>query len=399
MAVGRLAFWIVGATFGLFLFAAAAPSPLYAVYAAQWHFSPVSLTEVFAVYAVALLVALLSTGHLSDAVGRRPVILVALVIQIASMAVFVGATGLGWLFAARILQGVATGVATSAMAAALVDLQPAERPGLAPLVNSVAPIGGLAAGALVSAALVQYGPAPLHLVYWLLTAAFGLGAVMVVLLPEPSKSRQTFRLAPSIGVEDAARRAFTATLPSLIAGWAVGGFYLSLGPSLALQLASSHNRLLGGFAIALPPGVGAIVTLILNRWPPRRALTFGGSALIAGLALAVLAIALSSGGGFLVASAVTGVGFGLAWLGVLRTLVGLASPGGRGALLAAIYIVAYLAFAIPAVIAGYLVTRIGLHDASLWYAAAVGLLALAGLAGSLLVRIPGPMVAAAPARG
>lgn len=393
----RFGFWIVAATFALFLFAAAAPSPLYAVYAVRWHFSPVSLTEVFAVYAVALLLALLSTGHLSDAVGRRPVMVAGLVIQLASMATFVAAGSLAWLFAARILQGIATGVATSAMAAALVDLQPVDRPGLAPLINSVAPIGGLAAGALVSAALVQYGPAPLTLVYWLMIAAFGTSAVLVALAPEPGRSRGALRLAPSIGVELSIRPTFTAMLPSLVAGWAVGGFYLSLGPSLALQLAGSHNRLLGGFAISLPPGVGAISTLLLNRWPPRRALTFGGGALIVGLALAVLAIALTSSGGFLVASAVTGVGFGLAWLGVLRTLVGQASPSGRGALLAAIYIVAYLAFAIPAVIAGYLATRIGLHDASLWYATAVGVLAVAGLAGSLLVRAPGPAAAAAPA--
>src|SRR5207245_5553291 len=84
--VGRgPAFWIVAATLVLFLFAAAAPSPLYAVYAAKWRFSPAALTEVFAIYAIALLVALLLTGSLSDAVGRRPVILAALGIQVASM--------------------------------------------------------------------------------------------------------------------------------------------------------------------------------------------------------------------------------------------------------------------------------------------------------------------------
>jgi len=81
----RPSFWIVATTFGLFLFAAAAPSPLYAVYAAMWQFSAGALTEVFAVYAIALLIALLFTGALSDFLGRRPVILAALVIQLASM--------------------------------------------------------------------------------------------------------------------------------------------------------------------------------------------------------------------------------------------------------------------------------------------------------------------------
>ena len=118
------AFWIVAAIFGLFLFAAAAPSPLYAVYAASWHFSAIELTEVFAVYAIALLIALLFTGSLSDSLGRRPVVLAALVIQIASMLMFIFASSVGWLFAARIAQGIGTGVVTSALAASFVDLQP-----------------------------------------------------------------------------------------------------------------------------------------------------------------------------------------------------------------------------------------------------------------------------------
>src|SRR5262249_44897344 len=123
--VGRLvSFWVVAATLGLFLLAAAAPSPLYAVYAAKWHFSAATLTRVFAIYAIALLVALLLTGSLSDSIGRRPVILAALVIQLASMLAFLLASGTDWLFAARIAQGVATGIATSALAASLVDLQP-----------------------------------------------------------------------------------------------------------------------------------------------------------------------------------------------------------------------------------------------------------------------------------
>ena len=108
----RTSFWIMATTFGLFLFAAAAPSPLYAVYAGLWQFSAGALTEVFAVYAIALLVALLFTGSSSDFVGRRPIILTALVIQLASLVLFLVASGIEWLFAARIAQGIATGVAT-----------------------------------------------------------------------------------------------------------------------------------------------------------------------------------------------------------------------------------------------------------------------------------------------
>jgi predicted MFS family arabinose efflux permease len=387
--VGRgPAFWIVAATLVLFLFAAAAPSPLYAVYAAKWRFSPAALTEVFAIYAIALLGALLLTGSLSDAVGRRPVILAALGIQVASMLMFLYATDISWLFAARVAQGIATGMATSPLAASFVDLQPPERPNLAAIVNSVTPTLGLALGALASAVLVQYGPDPLHLIYWLMLVAFVLAGIGVALIPEPAQRRASLLLVPRVGVEPAVRPAFAAALPSLIAGWGVGGFYLSLGPSLALQLAGSTNRILGGLAIGLLAGVGAAAIVAVRSWQPRRAMVVGGIALVAGLALTVVAVALTSALLFFTATAVTGIGFGVGWLGVLRSLVTLAATTARGALIAAIYIVAYLAFALPAVAAGYGVTRVGLHQAALEYGVAICLLAVAGLVAALLVNRP-----------
>jgi MFS family permease len=377
------AFWTIAATNTFFLFAAAAPSPLYAVYATRWHFSAITLTEIFGVYAIALLVTLLLTGSLSDAIGRRPVILAALSVQIVGMLCFLIAPGVEWLFAARIVQGVATGLATSALAASFVDLQPANRPALGPVVTSATPPAGLALGGLASAILVQYGPDPLHAVYWLLLAGFVVAAVAILMVPEPTTQRGDLRWLPRIGVEPAIRPAFTAALPSLIAGWAVGGFYLSLGPSVILLLAGSSNRVLGGIAIALLAGVGAASIVAFSSWPPRRAMTVGGSSMLLGLALTLLAVAVKSPGLFFGGTAVTGVGFGVGWLGVVRSLVNRASPTERGALLSAIFIVAYLSFAVPAVIAGFVVTRIGLHDAAVWYAGAVGILALAGLVATL----------------
>ena len=387
--IGRgAAFWIAAATLVLFLLAAAAPSPLYAVYAAKWRFSPAALTEVFAIYAIALLAALLLTGSLSDAVGRRPVILAALLIQVASMLMFLYATDIRWLFAARVTQGIATGMATSPLAASFVDLQPPERPNLAAIVNSVTPTLGLALGAVSSAVLVQYGPDPLHLIYWLMLIAFVLAGLGVALMAEPAQRRASLRLAPRVGVEPAVRPAFAAALPSLIAGWGVGGFYLSLGPSLALQLAGSTNRVLGGLAIGLLAGVGAAAIVAVRSWQPRRAMVVGGVALVAGLVLTVVAVVLTSAVLFFAATAVTGIGFGVGWLGVLRSLVSLAAPTARGALIAAIYIVAYLAFALPAVAAGYGVTRVGLHQAALEYGVAICLLAVAGLVAAVLVNSP-----------
>ena len=154
----------------LLFFAAAAPSPLYGVYQAQWRFSAITLTAVFAAYALLLLVTLLVFGSVSDYLGRRRVILAGLAMTAGACGLFLAAHGVGLLFAARALHGAAVGTASSALGAALIDLQP-EGSGRAPVVTTAASLLGLAAGGLGTSALVQYGPAPTRLIWWLLLGA------------------------------------------------------------------------------------------------------------------------------------------------------------------------------------------------------------------------------------
>ncbi len=154
-------FWLVAGVLFLLLFASGAASPLYAVYQAQWRFSATTLTAVFGVYALVLLVTLLVFGSVSDYLGRRRVIAVALVAGAGACGLFLAAHGVGLLFAARALSGAAVGIAASAAGAALVDLQP-EGSGRAPVVTSTAILLGLGAGGLGTSALVQYAPAVVY---------------------------------------------------------------------------------------------------------------------------------------------------------------------------------------------------------------------------------------------
>src|SRR5260370_16094507 len=139
----RSAFWLVAGVLCLLFFAAGAPTPLYGIYRAQLRFSAATLTAVFAIYALVLLLTLLVFGSVSDYLGRRPVILAALTVTAGACAVFLAARGVGMLFAARALQGVAVGAATGALGAALIDLQP-EGSGLAPLITTAAPLRSFA---------------------------------------------------------------------------------------------------------------------------------------------------------------------------------------------------------------------------------------------------------------
>jgi MFS family permease len=171
----------------LFLAASAAPTPLYRVYQARWGFSATTLTAVFAVYVLFLLATVLIFGSLSDHVGRRPVIIIALAVDAVACILFLLAHGVGELFAARALQGAAVGLAASALGAALLDLRPAGS--LAPLVTSNGGTVGLALGALGTSVLVQYGPVPAHLVWWLLLGAFLAAILLTAATPEPGTVR------------------------------------------------------------------------------------------------------------------------------------------------------------------------------------------------------------------
>src|SRR5678810_28745 len=105
-----------------FLAGSSAPTPLYAVYQAAWGFSPITVTVVFGIYALAVLAALLTFGALSDHVGRRPVLIAATALQALTMLVFAAAGGVSTLMIARVIQGLSTGAAAGAIGAGLIDL-------------------------------------------------------------------------------------------------------------------------------------------------------------------------------------------------------------------------------------------------------------------------------------
>jgi MFS family permease len=383
------AFWMVAATLAFLLFASSAPSPLYVVYQQKWHFSPLTLTSVFAVYVVALLVALVFAGSLSDRVGRRPVLLGALAVQLAAMVIFGVADGVGALYAARIVQGFATGVATGALSAALIDLQPPERPHLGALLSAAAPPTGLALGALGSGVLVQYGPDPLRLVYWLLTAVFALSIAFVAVMPETVRATHGWAsaLRPRIGVPHEARAAFLAVAPVLVATWALGGLYLSLGPSLAIALLHTTSHVTGGLVIVALTATGAATSVLTRAGHPERVLVGGAAMLAVGVGITLLGLNTETTALFFVGSVIAGIGFGAGFSGAFKTVVSLAPATERASLIAAVYVLSYLGFSLPAVAAGIAVSHAGLLPTTNVYGSVVAALGLIALVLTLAERI------------
>ncbi|NTZ74157.1 MFS transporter [Pseudomonas protegens] len=376
-----------------FLAASSVPTPLYHLYQENLHFSPAVLTLIFGVYAMSLLAALLTVGSLSDHLGRRPVIFVALLLNILAMLLFINESGVQWLIAARVMQGFATGMATSVLGAALLDTDRQQ----GPLVNSVAPLLGMACGAMGASLLVEFAPWPLQLSYWLLLGVFVLQAGYVWRLPE-SVSPQPgawASLKPTLHVPVQARRALWLALPVDVAVWAVGGFYLSLAPSLVRAATGSTSNLIGGGLVAVLTLSGALMIFSLRQRPADRVLRLGAGMLAMGVMLILAAVHSASLPLFFFGTLVLGSGFGAGFLGALRSVVPLALPHERAGLMSAFYVLSYLAFCLPALLAGNLTRSFGLIATTDGYGAVLVLLSL----GALLALMRQRPVAACGASG
>ncbi|MGQ0845040.1 MAG: MFS transporter [Sporichthyaceae bacterium] len=377
------------ASFGLlvslavsFLAAASVPTPLYGVYAQQWGFSAIVGTEVFAVYALSVLAALLTIGRLSDHIGRRPLLLAAIAAQVVALVLFVAAGGVATLFVARFIQGVATGAAIGAMGAGMLDLDGRRGPRF----NAVAPMVGTGLGAVVSGAFIQYLPAPTHLIYVVVLAIFVVQALLVLAMPE-TVTRRPGALAstrPTFAVPRALRGPVWAAAPALIATWSMAGLYGSLGPALVQRVSGSGNHVLGGSALFVLALGGAAVVLLLDGVEPRKLMLFGIATLFVGVGI-TLPAASASATGFFLAALVAGAGFGAAFQGALRTIVGQAQAHERAGVLSVLFVFSYLAFGIPAVIAGVLVTQTGDILTTLYLYGSTVML-LSALAGGAMLR-------------
>ena len=377
-------FAVTTAILVLFQAASGAPAPLYVVYQRLWGFSSATLTLIFAIFVFGLLSSLLVLGALSDYLGRRPVLATAVALEAGAMLLFLVAGDVTMLLAARVVQGVATGMVLPALGATLVDFDPPYAPGRAAVVNGVVPIGGLAFGALVCGSLVQYAPDPTHLIWALLLGALVLAFVAVLALPESSARQPGVMrtLVPRLGVPGRLRGDVCALVPIIVASWALGGLYLSLGPSVALTVFGVASHFFAGLVVTLLCGTGAATAFALRGWPTAAVLRISMTLLAAGTALTLCGMVAGSAAAAIAGTVVSGIGYGASGLAAFGTIAKLAGPADsaeRGELFAVAYTAAFLAFSLPAVAAGYATARVGLHTTVAVYAGLVIFIALAAL--------------------
>lgn len=348
-------FWLLASITLTFLAGSSVPTPIYPIYQSAWHFSAVIITLIFSVYALSVLVALLIFGRISDYVGRRPVLLVTTAMQVAAMYALGTADGLRDLITGRVLQGLSTGAAVSAVGAGLIQLH-AQRGAIA---NAIAPVTGSAVGALLGSLMVQFIPFPTHTVFAVLGAVLVLQFFGVVLLKDtqPARPGAWRSLIPQFSVPPQVRAAMLIASAVFVAGWGVAGFYASLGPALIKHVFGLSSSAIGGLALAAFSGSGVVAILAMRAHSARTFAWAGSLGLLIGMVFVLASLQLQSITLFFLGIGMAGAGFGAGFQGGIRLVVALAKPAELAGVLSVSFLCCYLGMGLPAIAAGYEVAK------------------------------------------
>jgi MFS family permease len=312
-------------------------TPLYAVYAERFHFSPLVLTAIFATYAVVLVPSLVLFGRLSDRFGRRPVVVAGLATACLGLALFAAAQDEAWLFAARAVQGLAVGMISGAATAALVELDPRGSRRRAALGAGLAQAGGSGLGPIAAGALAEWGPAPLRLCYLVALGLTLVAGAFVLRLPGPGEGpHEPWRPQwPRVPAE--IRLPFFRLGLTAGAVWATMALFLSIVPSYTELLLSARNLALVAAIAALALFASFVAQTAIERreGSHRRDQALGCVLVALGLAGVVAAAPTGSIALLVAGSVVAGLGHGIAFLTAQQELNELAPGERRGEVTAA----------------------------------------------------------------
>jgi MFS family permease len=311
-------------------------TPLYAVYAAKFHFSSLVLTTIFATYAVVLVPSLILFGRLSDRFGRRPVVLAGLGVACGGLVLFAFAQSAPWLYAARALQGLAVGMISGAATAALVELDPHDDRRRAAMFAGLAQAGGSAAGPLLAGVLAEWAPDPLRTPFYIGLGLTVVAAATVLALSEGRSGHEPWRIQwPRVPRE--LRRDFARVSVTAATVWAAVALYLSIVPSYASSLLGTHNlaELAAISAIALIASFATQIALQRRRPSTHLSQAVGLTLLAMGLLALVLASPLSSLALLVGGAVAAGAGHALGFLNAQEELNDLAPADRRGEVTAA----------------------------------------------------------------
>ncbi len=373
-AAHGVALWVAAVAFLLNMGLSAVPTPLYPLYQQRDGISDLTVTVVYAVYALGVVASLFLGGHLSDTLGRKRVFVPALLVNVISALIFIFEPSLAGLIVARVISGVSVGLTTATATSYVSELHAKHRPNAgtrrADVVATASNLGGIGFGPLAAGLLAQLGPMPLRLSYIVFAGALLVLALALALSPETVERpdpRPAYR-PQRIAVPAHARGLFFAATFAGMASFAVFGVFNSLVPSFLAGTLGIDSHLTAGAASFAPFAAAAVAQIFLAGTPSLELLRRGVPTIVVGLLLFAGGMWDSSLPLFLVGGVITGAGAGMVFKGALLVTVANASADTRAEVLAGYFLGAYVGLSIPVIGLGLATTVWAAKDAMLVFA-------------------------------
>jgi len=369
----RSGFWLIAYAFAVMMAFSAVPAPLYVLYQQRDHFGSFTVTLVFAAYAIGVVVSLFLAGHTSDWLGRRRILVPAVLIDVVAGVLFIVWLSVPGLLVARFVSGISVGMLTATATAHITELHAAARPDAsrtrADVVATAANLGGIGLGPLIAGLLAQYGPHPLVVPYLVFLALLVIGGFAVAMTPETVDRTSRAYRPQRVSIPREARARYFAASGAGLAEFAVFGLFTSLAGTILAGTLHQRSHALAGLATFIVFGAAALAQVVLARARLRNQLGVGFTVLISGLVVLTAGAWLPDLTTFLIGGALVGGGAGAAFKGSVTTVLGLAPPQMRGEALAGLFLASYVGLSVPVLALGLATQFVSAKVTLVWFAA------------------------------
>ncbi|BBN97693.1 MFS transporter [Sporolactobacillus terrae] len=370
-----VAFWLVAYSLFITLLGTNIPSPLLALYRAQWHLSVGMVTLLFASYAIVVIPTIILSGQLSDQIGRKKLLIPGVFFTVVGSLLFAFSTNFALLLVSRIFQGISVGMLNGVAVAALTELDPKQNRIKAAFVGSMAVTVGNALGPVLSGLLGEYAPFPMKLAYFVHMFLAIPGFLGLFYMREKGRQQEAIRMHRPAVPREIFGRFYLSGITSFIA-WSLMSLMLSIIPSYTEQLVGSANLAVAGAIVALVLSVSTISQMILKNLPLQRLSLVGFAVILLGLVSLIVTLETKSLVFLFLTTLLIGFGHGPTFAGSLALTNHISPDASRGDIIASFYVVTYLGVSLPILGLGFAASWVGLNNAVCIYIALMMVLIL-----------------------
>lgn len=362
-------------TFACVYAVSAAPIPLYALYQKNIGFTNAYLSISSVVYFVGTVLALLVFARISNYLGRKRVIIFILFLSLLSCLIFYNLQSTGMFMAGRFIQGISCGMASSTVAAYLIETSPKNMPNIGTFITGNIPMLGLAVGAIASGILRAVS---MSAIFRIMIILLLFCCIMIMAGKETIiKSKGVIKsLIPQIEIPQNVKSLFPAASAVFIGTWAIGGFYQTFSATIALNQFGIENTIVPAVMftfLQLPSLIGGTAA---GKIKTERAQKIGITCFFITIVAMIFSLQFKNIYLFFMATVCAGIFWSLAFTGSLKGILNKTETKDRAGVLSAVYLISYGGAAVPVLVTGYISRFFDLLQIAVGYGVLVSLCCL-----------------------